>query len=92
MSDGNAPYIPVYTARTDNLATFTLRTAQFLGFCLNIMDILVTFVLGFGTFLVTDTKCMIQIAGIHLTMLLLGVNKGSNFILAIFLILHLFVV
>ena len=69
MANGNAPYIPVYTARTDNLATFTLRTAQILRSCLDIMDILITFVLSFGTFLVTDTKRVIQIAGIHLTML-----------------------
>ena len=69
MANGNTPYIPVYTARTDNLATFTLRTAQFLLACLDIMDILITFVLSFGTFLVTDTKRVIQIAGIHLTML-----------------------
>ena len=69
MANGNAPYIPVCGARTDNLATFTLRTAQILHSCLDIMDILITFVLSFGTFLVTDTKCVIQIAGIHLTML-----------------------
>ena len=59
----------IYAARTDNLATFALWTAWFLFASLDIMNILVTFVLSFGTFLVANTKCMIQIAGIHITIL-----------------------
>jgi len=69
MANGNTPYIPVCAARTDNLTTFAFRTAQFILTCLNIMNILITFVLCFGTFLVADTKGVIQIAGIHITML-----------------------
>ena len=69
MANGNAPYIPVCGARTDNLAAFTLWAAQILLACLDMMNILITFVLSFGTFLVTNTKCVIQIAGIHVSML-----------------------
>ena len=69
MANRNAPYIPVYAAGTDYLAAFAFRTTQIILTSLNIMNNLITFVLSFGTFLVTDTKCMIQIAGIHITIL-----------------------
>ena len=59
--------------RKDNLVDkyelSTFRTAQFILPCLNIMNILITFVLSLGTFLVADTKGVIQIAGILITML-----------------------
>ena len=38
MTHRNTLYVPVCGARTDNFATFTLRTTQILLACLNIMQ------------------------------------------------------
>ena len=54
------------------------------------MNILVTFVLGFGAFVLANAKYVIQIAGIHIAVLLFWTTKGNHKISAISLLIHYF--